>query len=197
MEKKFFLPVSKNGQPLTEDYNTRQRIVLVPRPDGLFSHTVSRNVEYGLKLRKMPKVQRSELIHEALEAVELRHLRQDNALTLSSGEKQRLCLAMAVKHEIVLLDEPTSSLDPHNVIQVEKNIVRMKEEARIVILVTHNISQARRLADMVTFMGEDNSVFQSIAEISFQLPVAMAWMGISKGLLRNKRDGYFVTVPKS
>ncbi|MCD6390116.1 MAG: ATP-binding cassette domain-containing protein [Desulfobulbaceae bacterium] len=78
--------LKENGQPLTKDHNTRQRIVLVPRPDGLFNHTVSRNVAYGLKLRKLPKVQRSELIHEALEAVGLRHLRQANALTLSSGE---------------------------------------------------------------------------------------------------------------
>ena len=54
--------------------------------------------------------------------MELRHLRQANALTLFSGEKQRLCLAMAVKPEVILLDEPTSSLDPHNVIQVEKII---------------------------------------------------------------------------
>ncbi|MEA3548709.1 MAG: ATP-binding cassette domain-containing protein [Thermodesulfobacteriota bacterium] len=157
--------LKENGQSLTKDHNTRQRIVLVPRPDGLFNHTVSRNVAYGLKLRKMAKVQRSELIHEALEAVGLLHLRQANALTLSSGEKQRLCLAMAmaVKPDVVLLDEPTSSLDPHNIIQVEKIIGRMKEEARMIILVTHNISQARRLADMVTFMGEDNTVFQSVA----------------------------------
>ncbi|MCD6390115.1 MAG: hypothetical protein J7L69_11945 [Desulfobulbaceae bacterium] len=70
---------------------------------------------------------------------------------------------MAVKPDVVLLDEPTSSLDPHNVIQVEKIIGRMKEEARMIILVTHNISQAQRLADMVTFMGEDNTVFQSSA----------------------------------
>ena len=159
----------EEGRPLTKDHATKQRIVLVPRPAGLFNYTVSRNVLYGLKLRKVPQRERVELVHEVLEAVGLSHLCQANALTLSSGEKQRLCLAMAmaVKPEVILLDEPTSSLDPHNAQQVEKIIARIKKEARMIILVTHNISQAKRLADTVTFMCHDTSVCQTTAEEFF------------------------------
>lgn len=159
----------EEGRLLTNNHATRQRIVLAPKPSGLFNHTVSKNVIYGLKLRKVPQGQRAELVHEALEAVGLCHLCQANALTLSSGEKQRLCLAMAmaVKPEVILLDEPTSSLDPHNVQQVEKIIGRIKKGARMIILVTHNISQAKRLADTVTFMGQDTTVCQTSAESFF------------------------------
>ena len=157
--------LTEDGQALTINHMARQRIVLAPRPAGLFNHTVKKNVDYGLRLRKVTQPQRSARIHEALEAVGLQHLHHANALSLSSGEKQRLCMAMvmAVKPDVILLDEPTSSLDPQNVRQVEKIIGRMKEEARMIILVTHNISQAKRLADRVTFMAADRSFSQSPA----------------------------------
>ncbi len=157
--------LTEKGQALTTNHMVKQQIVLAPRPAGLFNHTVKKNVDYGLRLRKVTQPQRSARIHEALEAVGLQHLHHANALSLSSGEKQRLCMAMvmAVKPDVILLDEPTSSLDPQNVRQVEKIIGRMKEEARMIILVTHNISQAKRLADRVTFMAADRSVSQNPA----------------------------------
>ncbi len=162
--------LTEKGQALPTNHMVRQRIVLAPRPAGLFNHTVKKNVDYGLRLRKVRQPQRSARIDEALEAVGLNHLQQANALSLSSGEKQRLCMAMvmAVKPEVILLDEPTSSLDPQNVRQVEKIIGRMKEEARMIILVTHNISQAKRLADRVTFMAADSSFSQNTAADFFQ-----------------------------
>ncbi len=157
--------LSEAGKPLATSHMTRQRIVLAPHPAGLFNHTVQKNVAYGLKLRKIRKSQQFERIHEVLEAVGLWHLRQSNALSLSSGEKQRLCMAMAmvVKPEVILLDEPTSSLDPQNVKQVERIISKMKLQGQMVILVTHNISQAKRLADMVTFMAADSNCSQTTA----------------------------------
>ncbi len=159
----------KNGALLPQEQSTRHTIVLAPRPDGLFNQTVRKNVHYGLKLRRLPQKERSARVDEVLAAVGLSALSHANALTLSSGEKQRLCMAMgiAVNPEVILLDEPTSSLDPYNVEQIEKIIIRMKEEQRMIILVTHNISQARRLADTVTFMGAAGAVSQRPAKEFF------------------------------
>ena len=159
----------RNGAVLPQDQMSRHTIVLAPRPEGLFNQTVHKNVHYGLKLRKVPPKECSVRINDVLAAVGLSALSRANALTLSSGEKQRLCMAMAiaVSPEVILLDEPTSSLDPHNVEQIEKIITLMKEEKRMVILVTHNISQARRLADTVTFMGAGGAVSQRSAKQFF------------------------------
>ncbi len=161
----------KSGVILPQDQSSRHSIVLAPRPDGLFNQTVQKNVHYGLKLRKQPQQERSGRVADVLDAVGLSALSHANALTLSSGEKQRLCMAMsiAVSPEVILLDEPTSSLDPHNVEQIEKIITRMKEEKRMIILVTHNISQARRLADTVTFMGAGGAVSQRPAKEFFSV----------------------------
>ncbi len=161
--------LSENGNALTQNMKTRHSIVLVPRPDGLFNHSVHQNVGYGLKLRNISKSQRLKRVQKVLEAVKLTHLCRSNALSLSSGEKQRLCMAMAmaVKPDVILLDEPTSSLDPHNSHQIEQIILQLKKEKRMIILVTHNISQARRLADTVTFMGTDTKVSQNPAEKFF------------------------------
>ncbi len=161
--------LSENKKKLAHSHATKQSIVLVPKPEGLFNHSVAKNINYGLKLRKMPTQQRLQRVTEMLEAVDLSHLKDSKALSLSSGEKQRLCMAMAmaVKPEVILLDEPTSSLDPYNVHHIEDIILKMKEEKRMIILVTHNISQAKRLADTVTFMDSNNTVSQSPAKEFF------------------------------
>jgi tungstate transport system ATP-binding protein len=162
--------LSESKRPLIHNQASRQRIVLVPRPEGLFNHSVINNIHYGLRLRNIPKQQRQQQVSRMLEAVDLSRLKNSNALTLSSGEKQRLCMAMAmaVEPDVILLDEPTSSLDPHNVYQIEGIIRKMKDEQRMIILVTHNISQARRLADTVTFMNSDNTVSQNPAKEFFE-----------------------------
>lgn len=160
----------ENEKTLVHNHTTKQRIVLVPKPEGLLNHTVVKNIHYGLKLRNVSKSRRLQVVASMLEAVNLSHLDGANALDLSSGEKQRLCIAMAmaVQPDVILLDEPTSSLDPHNVSQIESIILKMKEEKRMIILVTHNISQARRLADTITFMNSEKSVIQKTAREFFE-----------------------------
>ena len=61
-------------------------------------------------------------------------------------------MAIAIEPEIILLDEPTSSLDPQNTILVEKLIEKMKKTTRLIIMVTHNVFQAKRLADQAVFL---------------------------------------------
>ena len=77
----------------------------------------------------------------------------DSALSLSGGQQQRLCIArcLAVAPEVILMDEPTSALDPISTRKIEDLILKLKENYTIII-VTHNMQQARRIADRVAFM---------------------------------------------
>lgn len=150
----------------------RRRIVLVPDRQGLFNDTVINNVVYGLKIRKVNKIERGKIVKKAVRAVGLWNLRHSNALRLSTGEAQRLCLAMAIalEPEIILLDEPTSSLDPYNVSLIEDIIRQMKDTAKIVLLVTHNIFQAKRLSDRVVFLFQGRLVEEMATEHFFKQP---------------------------
>ncbi len=145
----------RNGSELlARDLKLRRRIVLVPDRKGLFNDTVMHNVTYGLKIRKVGRNRVEEAAERAIRAVGLWDLKKTNALRLSNGEAQRLCLAMAlaVDPEFVLLDEPTASLDPENAAIVEEIIQGMKQQTKLVLLVTHNIFQAKRLADRVVLL---------------------------------------------
>jgi len=95
---------------------------------------------------------------------------EENALKLSGGQQQRLCIAraLAVKPQILLLDEPTSSLDPSSAMKVEELIVRLKKDYTV-ILVTHNMQQAARVANTAAFLyngelievGEAPKIFEN------------------------------------
>lgn len=89
-------------------------------------------------------------MNEALDFVGLAHKRNQKALTLSSGETQRLGIARAIviEPEIIFLDEPTASVDQNNTEAIEEIILKMKkDQGSIVIITTHDMAQAERLAD--------------------------------------------------
>lgn len=165
---------SDHGRNLRHDLALARRIVLVPDRKGLFNDTVSNNVAYGLKVRKVPKGSRHRKVEDVLQEVGLWELRQANALGLSTGEAQRLCLAMAlaVDPEIILLDEPTSSLDPYNVTMVEAIIARMKARKLLIVMVTHNVFQARRLADQVILLLQGKIVEAADNKSFFENPAS-------------------------
>ena len=124
---------------------------------GVFNATVFDNVAYGLKIRGFRKKDTADRISWALDNVGLIHKKDHNARSLSSGEAQRLGIAraMVIEPEVLFLDEPTASLDPHSTRINEETIQKMREGDKIsVLMVTHNIFQARRLADTVLFMYE-------------------------------------------
>jgi phosphate transport system ATP-binding protein len=118
-----------------------------------------------------------EPVTEALHRAGLLAEVQDNldhpALRLSGGQQQRLCIArsLAANPEVLLLDEPCSALDPKSTATIEELIVRLREEVAIVI-VTHNLQQAHRVADKVAFMylgdlvefGDGDQLFSSPRE---------------------------------
>lgn len=140
---------------LQDDISLRRRITLVLPKIGIFNTTVLKNVAYGLRIRGFNKKELSDRASAALEAAGLIRKKDDNALTLSSGETQRLGLAraMVIKPDMLFLDEPTASIDSKNTALIEDIINRMKIEGSITVLMTtHDLNQAERLTDRILVM---------------------------------------------
>ncbi|MCX5718217.1 MAG: ATP-binding cassette domain-containing protein [Nitrospirae bacterium] len=142
---------------ISKDTGLRRRITLVLPGIGLFNATVFNNTAYGLKIRgnKSNEIERN--VNEALKFVGLLHKKNHNALTLSSGETQRLGIAraMVIGPEMLFLDEPTASIDNENTQIVEDIILNMKKEDKSkIIIATHDMMQAERLADFLLVMKE-------------------------------------------
>jgi len=158
---------------IPQDIKLKRQISLVLPKIGPFNTTVFQNVAYGLKVRNVDKKEREERVGSALEFVGLTHKRDMNALALSSGETQRLGIARAVvlKPEILFLDEPTASLDPYSTKVIEDMIIKLREQGTMtLVMVTHNIFQAQRLADTVLFMYEGTIIDQGDARQFFEKP---------------------------
>ncbi len=146
-----------NGVPLVPDIALRRRLTLVLPRTGLFNTTVFSNAAYGLTVRGAGKEAIHERVREVLSFVGLSHKQKQNALTLSSGETQRLGIAraLAIRPEILFLDEPTASVDEENTATIESIITRLNQEGRtLVIMTTHDRDQAERLADKLLIMRD-------------------------------------------
>lgn len=142
--------------PLIKDLALRRRMTVVLPRTGVFNTTVFNNVAYGLKVRGMDISRLQNEIDRALDVVGLAHKSGQNALTLSSGETQRLGIAraLAISPEILFLDEPTASVDEENTVIIESIIEGLKKLGRtIVIMTTHDADQAERLADTLLVMN--------------------------------------------
>jgi len=139
------------------------------RPVMLWGN-VRQNIEYGLRLRGMSE---PEWVEEVLGVMNLRSLAEAPARTLSGGEMQRVALgrALAVRPQVLLLDEPTANLDPQSAAAIEA-IIRTTSASpeRTVVLVTHNIFQARRLAQHVAMILEGQLVEAAPVEAFFENP---------------------------
>jgi len=149
----------------------RRRVTTVFQRPVLLRRTVYKNVYYGLQLRGWRD--REEHIGEVLEQVGLTDLAQAQARTLSGGEAQRVALAraMVLQPDVLLMDEPTANLDPYNVGLIERIVTRLNREVGItLVLVTHNIFQARRLAHRVALLLEGRIVEVADAHDFFEHP---------------------------
>ncbi|MEW5919572.1 MAG: phosphate ABC transporter ATP-binding protein [Bacillota bacterium] len=150
--------VSMNGDAALA---VRREMTMVFQKPLLFRSSVSENVAYGLKARRFPKEKTQERVEILLAKVGLKGFANRNAGTLSGGEAQRVALARAVAFEpaLLLLDEPTANLDPSNVELIERLILDLNRETGMTfIMVTHNIFQARRIAQEVVFLHEGRIV---------------------------------------
>ena len=148
---------SSEGVILPKDLELRRRITLVLPKVGVFNTTVFRNVSYGLGIRGIKGKDAAERVTDALGFVGLGHKKDQNGLTLSSGETQRLGIARAVviRPEVLFLDEPTASVDQKNTEIIEDIILKMKRDGKVtVIMTTHDREQAARLADSLLVMRD-------------------------------------------
>jgi phosphate transport system ATP-binding protein len=136
----------------------RRRVGMVFQRSNPFPKSIFDNVAYGLRINRMTS-SRGELedrVREALESAalwsEVKDRLKQSALGLSGGQQQRLCIAraLAVKPEVLLMDEPASALDPIATQKIEELIVELKRQYTIVI-VTHNMQQAARVSDRTAF----------------------------------------------
>jgi phosphate transport system ATP-binding protein len=133
----------------------RAKVGMLFQQPVIFPTSIAENVLFGAKrLRKLSSSERAELVESALtEAAlwsEVKDRLRSPANSLSVGQQQRLSLArtLAVQPEVILMDEPTSALDPRSTQAIEDLILRLKERHTIVI-VTHNVKQARRITDWI------------------------------------------------
>lgn len=151
----------------------RRSMVMVFQKPVVFSTTVYENLAYGLKLRGMEKKEIEKRVEEMLEVTGLRDKSQQKANTLSGGEAQRVAVAraMIIRPKALLLDEPTTNLDPANVLTIEELIKYGKNRYGIsVIIVTHNMFQARRLSDNCLFMLGGRIIEYDTTENLFTIP---------------------------
>jgi phosphate transport system ATP-binding protein len=158
----------------------RRQVGMVFQQPNPFPMSVFDNVAYGLRERGSRRPSRSALrpaVEEALDRAGLLEEVKDNlthaALRLSGGQQQRLCIArsLAVGPEVLLLDEPCSALDPRSTSIIEELIMKLRSEIAIVI-VTHNLQQAYRVADRVAFMYLGDLVEYGDADQVFSAPKA-------------------------
>jgi len=142
----------------------RRRIGMVFQRPNPFPKSIYDNVAYGVRLKgKTRKSELGEIVETSLRRAalweEVKDRLHTNALGLSGGQQQRLCIAraLAIKPEVLLMDEPCSALDPKSTARIEDLIAELSEDYTIAI-VTHNMQQAARVSDFTAFFYEGNLV---------------------------------------
>jgi tungstate transport system ATP-binding protein len=148
-----------------------RRVTTVFQRPLLLNRSVSANVSYGLRLRGQRNS--AHRVETALDQVGLNAMARQPARTLSGGEAQRVALAraMVLQPDVLLLDEPTANLDPYNVGLIEDIAGRLnRERGTTLILVTHNVFQAKRLAHRVALLLEGQIVEITGVDTFFESP---------------------------
>ena len=164
--------------PGTDVVALRRRVGMVFQKSNPFPKSIFENVAYGLRINGLAqsRAELHERVEESLQAAaiwdEVKDRLHDSALALSGGQQQRLCIAraLAIKPEILLMDEPASALDPIATQRIEELIYQLKTHYTIVI-VTHNMQQAARVSDRTAFFwlgklveyGADRQIFTNPA----------------------------------
>ncbi len=150
----------------------RRRQAMVFQRPVLLRRSAAANVAYPLALRGVSRSQRRARAAEALARAGLTALAERPARVLSGGEQQRLALARAwvTEPEVLFLDEPTSSLDPAAMRAVEELIVMIHDAGTKIVMTTHDLGQARRLADEVLFLHAGRLIERAPAERFFSEP---------------------------
>ena len=158
-----------------DSMEVRTRIGMVFQKPNPFPKSIYNNITWGPKIHGH-KVDFDHLVEDSLRKAalwdEVKDRLHESALDLSGGQQQRLCIArtIAMKPEIILMDEPCSALDPKSTIRIEDLITDLKDEYTIVI-VTHNMQQAARVSDYTAFFYEGVLVEYDHTDKIFTNPV--------------------------
>ena len=161
------------------------RLAMVFQHPMLLRMSVFTNVEFALRPQGMSAVERRVRTDEVLVRVGLAHRASDCARLLSGGERQRMALARAwaMRPRLLLLDEPTASLDPSATEAVERIIREIRTEGAKVLMTTHNLGQATRLADDIIFLADGRVQEHESAHRFFARPQSPAARAFLQGEL--------------
>lgn len=164
-----------NGVDSTYMPINRRNIGYVPQSTALFDNmSVRDNVEFGLKVRGVPRKEREKLVREMAERLHIAELLDRRVSELSGGQMQRVAIARAVivRPSLLLLDEPTSNLDPTSVEELIDIIRHVTKEFGITtIIVSHSISKLLRLASRLLFMSGGKLIDLGDVETALRNPV--------------------------
>jgi phosphate transport system ATP-binding protein len=164
--------------PGTDVVELRRKVGMVFQKSNPFPKSIFDNVAYGLRINRMSssKTDMNERVEKALADAalwpEVKDRLKSSALGLSGGQQQRLCIAraLAVRPEVILMDEPASALDPIATQKIEELIFELKKQYTIVI-VTHNMQQAARVSDRTAFFWLGKLIEVNDTERVFTNPV--------------------------
>lgn len=159
--------ISWGGRPL--DDTARKRQAMIFQTPVLLRRSVAANISFVLSLRGRASRERCE---EILSMVGLAEHAGRPARLLSGGEQQRLAIARALasQPDVLFLDEPTASLDPASVVAIERIVTDIRDSGVKIVFITHDVGQARRLADEVVFIHKGRIVEQAPAATFFDNP---------------------------
>ena len=148
--------------------DSRKKQAMVFQKPLMLNRSVEANINYVLKLRGKP----AHLCQEFLESAGLNGKNKQSAKSLSGGEQQRLAIARALATEpaTLFLDEPTANLDPNATLKIESQITTASRQGIKIIMVTHDIAQARRLADEIIFLHKGSLTEHTSAGVFFTQP---------------------------
>ena len=162
-----------NDTAILQKNNVMRRMSMLFQRPAIFNTSVFNNVAYGLVIRRVDKKIMEKKVIDALTLVGLAGCEKQKANTLSGGEAQRMAFARAIvfKPDVLLLDEPTTNLDPGNVAKIEEIIRKIRSElSTTIIMASHNIYQVRRLADRVGILLNGELIEVSTKEQIFTNP---------------------------
>ena len=147
---------------------------------------MAQNIDYGLKLHDVARANRPQIVDDVLNRTGLARFADKPARLLSGGEQQKLALARAwaLKPDVLFLDEPTASLDPAAAHAIEAIVQIMNDEGTRIIMTTHDIAQAKRLADEVIFVHKGRVLEKTPAEHFFDTPQCGEAAAFLRGELR-------------
>lgn len=153
-------------------HDAAMRQAMVFQHPIMLRRSVAANVDIALKVRGFAARLRSIIVAEALDRGGLTALARQPARLLSGGEQQRLAIvrALALAPQILFLDEPTANLDPGSVRQIEELVVKAQSKGTRIVMSTHDMAQARRLADEVMFLNRGRLIEHGPAEEFFNAP---------------------------